>query len=65
MVWAAAEPVADLRQRGLCEVTCHVHGDLASVGDALTALVSAQVVDVQPELAGYLGLHHLDTDRVP
>ena len=63
-VVAAAEARADLRQRGLGEVAREVHGDVPRVGHVLGAAVAAQVVDVQAELAGDLGLHHLDGDRV-
>ncbi|MPM16706.1 hypothetical protein SDC9_63087 [bioreactor metagenome] len=49
-VVAAAELLADLRQRQVGELPAQIHGDLAGGGDVLRARRAAQLVDRQTEV---------------
>src|SRR5207248_1179024 len=51
-VVAAAELLAELRQRGVRQLAREVHGDLARVDDVLGALVAAELLEGELEALG-------------
>src|SRR3954467_8830695 len=62
-VVAAAELLADLRQRGVCELPRQVYRDLAGVGDRLRSPLAAELRDREPEAVGDRLLDPSDRDR--